>query len=232
MRWGRVAAVAGVAAVVLAPVWGPPALRPFGFFAVRRIELVGIRHLAPEVVTGALGLRRGASVWDRVGVLAARVRGVPGVDEVVVSRRLPGTLRVSVREVEPVALGSGSGGLVSLGPDGRPLPYDPARTALDLPVVQRAEPSIVAALSAIQAADPTFFAEVASARGGPAGSLELEVEGLGRVRLALPVDAAVVQAVAAVARDLASRSQAWRELDGRYAGWVVVRRASKAEAKS
>jgi cell division septal protein FtsQ len=232
MRWGRVAAVAGVAALVVAPVWGPPVLRPFGFFAVRRIELVGVRHLSPAAVTGALGLRRGASVWDPLGGLAARVRRLPGVAEAEVARRLPGTLRVTVTEVEPVALASGVGGLVPVGRDGRPLPYDPARAALDLPVVQRAEPSIVAALGAIQAADPTFFAEVASARGGPAGSLELDVEGLGRVRLALPIEAAVVQAVAAVERDLASRAQAWRELDGRYAGWVVVRRASKAEAKS
>jgi cell division septal protein FtsQ len=232
VRWGRVAAVAGVAAAVLSPLWGPPVLRPFSFFAVRRIELAGVRHLDPETVTGALDLRRGASVWDRLGVLSARVRGVPGVAEVRVTRRLPGTLRVTVTEVEPVALASGAGRLVPVGPDGRPLPYDPARVALDLPVVQRAEPSILAALGAIQAADPTFFAEVASARGGPAGSLELEVEGLGRVRLGLPVEAGVVQAVAAVERDLASRSQAWRELDGRFAGWVVVRRASKAEAKS
>jgi cell division septal protein FtsQ len=232
VRRGRVAAAAAVGALALAPLWGPPLLRPFGFFRVRRIELVGARYLAPGTVTGALGLRRDASVWDRLGPLAARVRGLPGVAEAEVTRRLPATLRLSVREVEPVALAAGVGRLVPVGPDGRPLPYDPVRTPVDLPVVQRAEPDVVSALGAVQAADPAFFAEVASARGGPAGSLELEVEGGGRVRLAMPVEATVVRAVAAVERDLAARAQAWQELDGRYAGWVVVRGSSKAEAKS
>ncbi len=52
------------------------------------------------------------------------------------------------------------------------------------------------------------------------------------MRLGLPVDAGVVRAVAAVERDLAARSQRWTELDGRYAGWVVVRGQPKAEASS
>ena len=103
---------------------------------------------------------------------------------------------------------------------------------MDAPVVPSAERVLVEALAAVRTADPQFFGEVAAARAGPAGSLELEVEGRGRVRLALPVDAAVVQAVAAVERTLAARAEGWRELDGRYAGWVVVRRTSKAEAKA
>ena len=224
--------VAGVALAALAPLWGPPALRPFRFFAVRRVELVGVRYLSPDLVTGALGLRREASVWDRLGPLAARVRALPGVAEVSVTRRLPAALRVEVREVEPVALAASAAGLVPVGPDARPLPYDPARVAVDAPVVASAERSLVEALVAVRAADPGFFGEVASARAGPAGSLELDVERRGLVRLALPVDAAVVQAVAAVERTLAARSEGWRELDGRFAGWVVVRRTSKAEAKA
>ncbi len=232
MRWDRVGLVAGAAAVILSPLWGPPALRPFRFFAVRRVELVGVRYLSPELVTGALGLRRDASVWDRLGPLAARIRALPGVEEADVTRRLPAALRVTVREVEPVALASGAAGLVPVGPDARPLPYDPARVPVDAPVVASAERALVQGLAAVRTADPGFYGEVASARAGPAGSLELEVVGRGRVRLALPVDAAVVQAVAAVERTLASRSETWRELDGRFAGWVVVRRGPKAEAKS
>lgn len=231
MKWGRVALVAGVAAA-LSPLWGPPVLRPFRFFTVRRVELVGVRYLSADLVREALGLRRGASVWDRLGPLTERIRGLPGVEEAEVTRRLPAALRVEVREVEPVALASGAAGLVPVGPDARPLPYDPTRVVVDVPVVASAEPPLVAALAAVRAADPGFYGEVASARAGPAGSLELDVEGRGRVRLGLPVEAAVVRAVAAVERTLASRSEAWRELDGRYAGWVVVRRAPKAEAKS
>lgn len=231
MKWGRVAALAGVVVVGSAAWWGPLALRPFSFFAVRKVELVGVRYLAPEAVVAALGLRSGASVWDRLGVLSERVRSLQGVAEVEVSSRLPGTLRVRIREVEPVALASGEAGLVPVEAGGRPLPYDPARVVVDVPVVDRAERALVSALAVVRSADPAFFGAVAAARSGPAGSMELDLNGGGRVRLALPVDPAVVVSVAAVERDLAARSQPWRELDGRYAGWVVVRKA-KAEVSS
>lgn len=218
--------------VVSSPLWGRVALRPFDFFAVRRVELRGVRFLAPEAVTGALSLRREASVWDRLGPLASRVRGLGGVAEVAVSRRLPGTLRVTVREVEPVALAAGDEGMIPVGVDGRPLPYDPARVAVDVPVIERPETALVAALAAVRAADPTLFAEIAAARRERGGSVELDLEGRGRIRLGMPVDPAVVRAVAAVERDLVARSQPWRELDGRFAGWVVVRRPSRVEVSS
>ncbi len=50
----------------------------------------------------------------------------------------------------------------------------------------------------------------------------LEVDD-GRLVLGSPVEAAVVRAMAAVRRDLSSRGEPWRELDGRFRGWVVVR---------
>jgi hypothetical protein len=46
----------------------------------------------------------------------------------------------------------------------------------------------------------------------------------GRVRLDLPVDPGVVRNVATVQRYLAARGVAWRELDGRFGTWVVMRR--------
>ena len=222
-----VVAVAGAA-----PLWGPAALRPFDFFRVRRVELIGVRYLAPETVVGAVALKPDASVWDRIGPLAERVRILAGVSEASVSRRMPGTLRITVREVEPVALAAGADGMIAVAADGRPLPYDPARVAVDVPVIERPEVVLVAALAAVRAADPSLFAQIASARPGPAGSVELDLEGLGMIRLDAPVGPEVVRAVAAVERDLGARSQPWRELDGRYAGWVVVRRPTKAEASS
>jgi cell division septal protein FtsQ len=221
----RVATAVGVAVAVSAVWWGPLALRPFGFFAVRRIELVGVRYQEPVAVIAALGLRSGASVWDRLGVLAERLTSLQGVTAAAVSTRLPGTLRVRIEEEEPIALALGQSGLVPVGAEGRPLPYDPARVPVDVPVVDRPARTLVGALAVVRTADPAFFGSVGSARRGPAGSLELELDGGGLVRLALPVDPAVVVSVASVARDLAARSQRWRELDGRYAGWVVVRKA-------
>lgn len=232
MSWKLMVRAGALAVAVSSPFWGPLALRPFDFFAVRRVELVGVRFLAPETLTGALGLRREASVWDRLSPLASRVRGLGGVAEVAVSRRLPSTLRVTVREVEPVALAAGDDGMIPVGVDGQPLPYDPARVVVDVPVIERPGTSLVGALAAVRAADPALFSEIASAREGRSGYLELDLEGRGRIRLGLPVDPAVVRAVAAVERDLGARSQPWRELDGRFAGWVVVRRPARVEASS
>lgn len=78
----------------------------------------------------------------------------------------------------------------------------------------------------MRAADPALYADVAAARadggGGAGGEVVLELES-GRLVLATPVDPAVVHAMAAVRQDLRSRGQPWRELDGRYGGWVVAR---------
>ena len=232
MRRRRVAlVVAGALLVGTARWWGAPLLRQFSFFAVRRVEVVGVRYLAPAEVVAAMGLRAHASVWSSLPALERRLAALPGVETAVVSRRLPSTLRVVVTEVEPVALAAGPGGLVPVGRDGRPLPYDPAITPVDAPVVARGDTRVLEALDVVRVSDPRLFAALTSARveDGAGGAVVLELE-RGRLRLGTPVDPAVVRAVAAVARDLAHLGRQWRELDGRFKGWVVVRSAGAERA--
>jgi cell division septal protein FtsQ len=218
--------LAGAALAGAAPWWAPPLLRRSSFFAVRRVEVVGVRYLAPTQVVAAMGLRVHASVWSSLPALEQRLGGLPGVATAKVSRRLPSTLRVAVTEVEPVALAVGPSGLVPVGRDGRPLPYDPATTPVDAPVVKRADARVLEALDVVRLSDPRLFAALTAARadGAGGGEIVLELE-QGRLRLGTPVDPAVVRAVAAVARDLAHLGRPWRELDGRFKGWVVVRPA-------
>jgi len=229
MRTGRVAIAAAVALAGASPWWGPLLLRRFAFFEVRRIEVVGARYLAPAEIAGSLGLRSGASVWTDLRDLERRVASLGGIVSVRVSRHLPATLRVEVTEMEPVAMAAGPSGMVAVGADGRPLPYDPASAPVDAPVVERASPPLIAALAAVESADPALFGLVSAARGiaGAGGGVALELDG-GRLLLGLPVDPAVVRAMAAVRRDLASRDRSWQELDGRYRGWVVVRGGARA----
>ncbi len=225
MKRGKALLVAGlVVAVTASPWWGPLVLRRFRFFEVRRIEVVGARYIAPAAIIGSLGLTAKASVWSDTRALARRVRSLGGVEAVTVARRLPATLRVTVVETEPVALAEGPSGLVPVATDGRPLPYDPATAPVDAPIVERVEAPLLAALATVRATDLGLFADIAAARaaGGGDGGVVLELEE-GRLVLATPVDPAVVRAVAAVRRDLATRGQSWRELDGRYRGWVVAR---------
>ncbi len=228
MRAGRVAVAVGVVLAVGAPWWGPPALRPFAFFAVRRIEVSGVRYLEPATVVAALGLKPAASVWADTKAMERRLGLLPGVRSATVARRLPSTLVVKVAEEDPVALAEGPTGLVPVDDSGRPLPYDPAVAPVDAPVIDRAAPPLVEALATIRSTDYGLFAAITAARvAGAGGDVVLDLED-GRVRLAAPLDPAVVRSVSAVRRDLDGRGQAWAELDGRFRGWVVVRRAAAA----
>lgn len=209
---------------VLAYWWVPRALRPLAFFGVRRVEVLGAHYLAPDAVVQAMELVPGASVFDDLGVIEARLMKTGALLEARVHRRLPSTLAVSIVEKEPVALAAGPRGLTPLSRDARALPYDVTSAGVDAPIVAAASASLLEALGRIQVTDLGLFADVVSAREH-GGEVVLDLT-QGRVRLGLPVDPEVVRSVSAVRRDLAVSGRQWRELDGRYRGWIVVRRAA------
>jgi len=236
LAWGG----AAVAVIVLWTVV-PVMLRRLAFFRVRQVELVGIRYLDAAAVLEALRLAPRASVFDDTNLLADRIRGLGGVADARVARRPPGSLKVIVREIEPIALvAAARGALVVVDADGRPLPFDPAnhgaggwgaRGGLDLPVVQAADSGVVGVLARIQAFDPVLFQAIDAARriGEMRGDVLLEL-GAHRVLLARDAGPEVIQAVMLVARDLAAKARPYAELDGRYAGQVVVRRRGMRSA--
>src|SRR5438309_428130 len=180
-RW-RQRALLGVAAsalLVLSWLGAPFVLRRLAMFRVRQIELVGVRNLAPDAVIAALRLGPRASVFGDTRLLADRVRGLAGVAEARVVRRLPAVLSVELREVEPAALvvsprGSGRG-LVAVDAAGRPLPFDPARSGLDLPIAASGDSGVVAVLALIQSVDPALFQTITGARTFTRGGVLLEI---------------------------------------------------------
>ncbi len=221
--------MAVLAVVASAYWWGPALLRHARYFDVRRVTVVGARYLDPAVVARVLEARLGPapSVFAPLGPMEDAVRGMPGVASARVSRSLPGTLVVRIEERAPVALAGGPAGLVAVGDDGQPLGYDAAQ--VDVPVVRRPDARLVAALSLIARTDAGLFADIAAADLD--GGVELVLkQGGSRIRLAEPVSPEQVRAIGVVRRELASRSAAWRELDGRYAGLVVVRPARGGSA--
>jgi len=226
--WQRTAAFAAlaVAAVGVAGALIPRLASRLAIFRVRRVELVGVRYLAPDAVIGALRLAPDASVFADVGLLSDRVRGLPGVAAARVTRRYPGALRVALRETEPVAFapaprGEG-GGLVAVDARGRPLPFDAARAALDLPVAERADSGVAAVLALLRAVDPALFGEIELARVTPRGDVLLAWASR-RVLLRRDAGPEDILAVVLVAQDLTARGRRSAELDARYAGQVVVR---------
>jgi hypothetical protein len=200
----------------------PSLLRQLDFFRVRRVEMVGLQYLDPAKVIDALKLPTTASVFDDPAPLARRVTALPGVTAADVGRRLPGTLIVQLEETVPVALASRDGDLVPLDRRGRVLPFDPLRSAPDLPVVANADAQVAGVLGRVRDNDPELFARIGSAwRVGP--DVVLEVGGR-RLLFGAQVSAEDIRAVMAVEQALARSGRAYQELDGRFAGQVIVRR--------
>ena len=204
-------------------IWfaGPSLARRTEFFDIRRIEFVGLEYLSPRALAAALRLPPGASTFDDLTPIERRASAIEGVAAAEVSRRLPGTLVVRVREYHPVALAVRGARLVLMDSAGRVLPYDPARTAPDLPIAARPDPRIGRLLRRVERVDPALFARIETAdRAGEDVVLVLD----GRRALFRPdASAEEMRAVTAVAQDLVRLGRTYIELDGRYAGYVIVR---------
>lgn len=201
----------------------PRVLSGLRYFRVRRVEIAGLQYLDPAKVIGALRLAPAASVFDDPAPLARRVYAIPGVAAVDVSRRLPGTLEIELVETVPVALASRGDGLAVLDARGRVLPYDPLRSAPDLPLAANGDAVVTGVLARVRDADPDLFARIGAAwRVGP--DVILEVGGR-RLWFGAQVSAEDIRAVMAVEQALARTGRPYQELDGRFAGQVIVRRS-------
>ena len=199
----------------------PKVLHRLDFFRVRRVEIAGLQYLPAAKVIAALGLDPQASVFDDLGSARRRLQSVPGVVSAEVRARLPGTLEIVLLEATPVALAPRSTGMALLDSSGKVLPFDPAATAPDLPVAASADPVVARVLASVQRHDPVLFARVRTAWRVKEDVL-LDVDGR-RFWFGPAVTAEDIRAVMAVAQDLARQGRQYQELDGRYAGQVIVR---------
>jgi cell division protein FtsQ len=220
----RAVGIVAAAAGALALLWlgAPAVLNRMEFFRIRRIEVSGARNHSPQAVVDALMLGRRSSVFDDLGAMSRRVARLPAVESVEVGRRLPGTLLVSVVETEPVALApQRNGPLAPIDLRGRVLPYDPAQAAPDVPIAASADSLLARVLGVVREADPALFARLAIGTR-VRDDILLEADGR-RLWLSGTATAEDVRAVTAVAEDLARKRRGWQELDGRFAGQVIVR---------
>jgi hypothetical protein len=205
---------AALALLVLAGAGAFRLVRSLGFFEVRRVELVGGRYLGPAAVA--------TSIFDDLGPLEKKARAIPGVLEASISRRIPGAIRVTVREAEPVALAERSGRLVLLDASGQVLPFDPTQPAADLPLAE-VDPVVTGVLALLRETDPELFARVE--RGSRVRQdVALDVV-LGRILVRAGVSSTELRDLSLVAGDLARKGRTWRELDARFASRIIVRGA-------
>jgi cell division septal protein FtsQ len=160
-------------------------------------------------------------VFDDLPAAGGGLRTLPGVRSAIVRRRLPGTLEIVIEEAVPVALAPRGAALSLLDSGGSVLPFDPAAHAPDLPIAASVDRTIARVLATVREHDSVLFGRIETVRRMH-NDVILELGGR-QIRLAPEVTAEDIRAVTAVAEDLARQGRDYRELDGRFAGQVIVR---------
>ena len=219
----RLAAVVTAAFIVLAsPWWGRFIASKLSFFRVRRVEIVGVRYVAPNDILARMRVDTTRSVWDDPTPLEQRVAAHPQVGSVSIRRKLPGTLVVSVVENMPVAMVSTEKGFLVFDERGRQLPLDPSRVAVDLPIAARRDTALFGLLARIRAERPRIFARVSDVTRTSDREVLIHFEGL-PVRAMLDVTPDRLAEIFPVEADLAKRQARVAELDLRFRDQVIAR---------
>jgi cell division protein FtsQ len=227
-------------AILMAGAYGARAgARSMAFFRVRTVEVRGTRYLAPNEIVARLQIDTLRSLWDDVDPLVARIRRHPQVSDVRITRKMPGTLVVSIQENLPVALIQTRSGLLPFDSMGRQLPIDPSRIVLDLPIVATDDPVLLKLVGNIRAALPKLFARLEAVRRSGREEILLTLsrnasenpvagdatQNNHTLRLRVPVGLSVERLadIFPVESDLARRQVPVEELDLRYRDQVIAR---------
>lgn len=234
-RWAhRTGIVAIAAAAIAVVVLAPRALRQLDSFRVETVEVTGTRFMEPYAVVRAAGLDRDATIFDDADAWRAGILTLPLVDDVRIRRRIPSTVVLEVREVQPVAL-VGDERLRPVDAAGRLLPLEPAGIVLDLPVVVGASieagrvatpagASAVATLTALTVRAPELADRISQLQVRP-GEIRIAFRGE-RLEAVLPTHPTEVQLLQlrVAHADLRARGELdqVRTIDVRFRDQVVV----------
>jgi cell division protein FtsQ len=225
--------------VIMGAAWGVrSAARQMAFFQVRSVEVRGVRYLQPNEILSRMKVDTSASLWDDLDPYVQRIRKHPQVSDVEISRRMPGTLVVTIRENLPVGLIETPSGFVAYDSLGRQLPIDPTRTNLDLPIVATRDPVLLKLVGAIRATDPKMYARIEEVRREGKDEILLTLSRpaseatsvvvtraaeLLRVRVPIGLSVERLADIFPVETDLARRQAHVSELDLRYRDQVIAR---------
>jgi len=222
IRWRALGIVAVVLVALAAPWWGPPLLSRLSFFRVHDVEVSGYRYVQPVDVLKRLRLDSTTSVWTDLSELEHRVEMHPQIKSATVDRELPGTLVVRVTENPPIAYVSTSQGLRPVDKDGRFLPIDPSRTAIDLPVLARADTALLHLLANVRSVSPALFGEISDIRRTGGDDIALTLPSA-QGRALASISAQRLTDILPVEADLARRKARVTELDLRFRDQGIAR---------
>ena len=219
-------ALLGIALLLLvtSPLGGPLIMRRMAFFRVRRVEILGAHYVAPADILAKLHVDTTASVWDATAPLAARGARTPGLSHVQIRRKLPGTLVIEVTERIPVALVQGTAGLQAYDAAGGALPADPVRVAVDAPVLDQRDTTLLRLLGEMRDSMPSLYDRVSAARRVGRNREDVLFELASLPVLAMPdITLDRLAEIDPILTDLARRGLHATELDLRYRDQVIAR---------
>ena len=173
-RWKVIAVIVVLVLLAPAPWLARRGASRLAFFHVRKIEVVGTRFLSPDSIAARLRIDTARSVWDDTAPLEQRALALPQVGAVSISRKLPGTLVVTVSEKIPVAFVPGRQGLEPVDSSGAVLPIDPAVEPLDLPVVDHLDVPLISILGQVRSSNASLYRRISEiTRDGAPGDVML-----------------------------------------------------------
>jgi len=199
---------------------------------VARLEIRGSRFLADQEVRELLGSAVGDNILGLdIEALKARLRSSPWVADAAISRALPDTLRVEIRERAPLALAEADQ-LQLMDEDGTLIePYGPRTAAFDLPIVRglkaveeesrreraRRAGALLADLGELGAEISEVFVE-------PSGDLRVVLRGAGEVLLfGDPPYRSRLVTFLSLRRELAERAPNAEHFDLRFRGRIFAK---------
>jgi cell division septal protein FtsQ len=217
-------ALLGIGALLLVtlPLWAPLFMRRMDFFRVRRLEIVGTRYIPTTDIVTRAHVDTTRSVWDPMGQIADRVKTHPGVQKVDISRKLPGTLVITVTEYQPIALVPGSQGFRVFDERGVALPIDPSRVDVDAPVLASADPELLHLLASMKRSLAPLYSRVSELKRVGAHELLFQLDDA-PVRTLTTVSLEDLHQIGAVEDDLRKRAAHVVELDLRYKDQIIAR---------
>jgi cell division protein FtsQ len=219
----RIAAAAIAGLVVLSvPFWGPVVMRRMEFFRLRRLEIEGTRYIPSSEIVALARLDTTESVWDPTAPVASRIASHPGVRSVEISRKLPGTLVITVTEFQPIALVPGPQGLRAFDERGVALPIDPTRVDVDVPVMATADTGLLSFLGRVRSGLPPLYGRISEVKREGAHEVLLQLPDL-RIRAMTSVSLNDLYQIQGVEADLRRRGARATELDLRYRDQIVAR---------
>jgi cell division protein FtsQ len=214
----------GIAALLLVsvPLWAPLLLRRLDFFRLRRLEIVGTRYIPTSDIIARASVDTMRSVWDPTSTIGDRVKAHPGVQRVDVTRKLPGTIVITVTEYQPIALVSGPQGFRVFDERGVALPIDPSRIDVDAPVLTSPDTTLLRLLGAMRRSLAPLYARVSEVRRVGAHDLIIQLDDT-PVRTTSAVSLDDLNQIEAVEADLKRRSVHAVELDLRFKDQIIAR---------